>query len=88
MLAALMLTWVQATTLPPARYDHPFPNMGVQRATPDQIRRWCGHPFARACAFKMGDKCTILLPPDVPIGGRVYRHERAHCNGWSKDHNN
>ena len=43
------------------------------------------------CAFWRGETCEIVYSYD-PTGldkrmaSNVFRHERAHCNGWPSDH--
>jgi hypothetical protein len=73
---------------PPHEFDHPFEGMIVQYATLEEIERECGYDHAIGCALitEASDgtivKCTLLLPHGNPVGNRLYRHERAHCNGW------
>lgn len=85
-MIAILLAAGLSVEPPPPGYDRPFPGMAVQFASPGQIRRWCGSPRAVACAYKAGDRCTILLPHGTPAGSPLYRHERAHCHGWSGRH--
>ena len=37
---------------------------------------------AVACATVNVGTCTIYLPIEHPYYDALYRHERAHCNGW------
>jgi hypothetical protein len=71
---------------PPARYDKPAFNVSVQYASKSQIKRYCGNPFALGCAYAHSKGCTIIVPLDTGTGSMLYRHERAHCNGWPKNH--
>ena len=75
------------TILPPARYDHEMPGLTVMQFPMIGVKRVCGKQRI-ACA-PVGDgkpPCWIVIPNTVPIGGAVYRHERAHCNGWPRHH--
>lgn len=71
---------------PPARYDKPVVNLSVQYASKSQIKRFCGNPFALGCAYAHSKGCTIIVPPGTGKGSMLYRHERAHCNGWPENH--
>jgi hypothetical protein len=71
---------------PPARYDKPAFNVAVQHASKSQIKRFCGNPFALGCAYAHSKGCTIIVPPGTGTESMLYRHERAHCNGWAKSH--
>jgi hypothetical protein len=70
----------------------------VRRGTESQVREWCGNVFrsthsALGCAMPprtdgRGGDCIIYITEDrwLVLYQRTYdmifRHERAHCNGW------
>lgn len=71
--------------MPPAQYDHPAPHMDVHVLSAARLERICRgfmkHSNPIACAIKYKNiKCVILLPRGY--ADWMYRHERAHCNGW------
>lgn len=83
--------------LPPALYDHPFdgPLTVVSRPV-EQIGLMCrtaGGFLAKdwalgatyGCSFKVNGRCYVIVPSDVPdkLRDQLFRHEQAHCNGWS-----
>lgn len=77
----------QGTILPPAHYNHEHPELTVMQFPMVGVKRVCGSA-ATACA-PVGDgkpPCWIVIPDTVPVGGAIYRHERAHCNGWPRHH--
>jgi hypothetical protein len=73
---------------PPARFDHPHPNMVVRYLTPAEVDALCRRIGGRApkglpilgCSKGGPRACAIVLPLDDD--GTILRHERAHCNGW------
>jgi hypothetical protein len=81
--------------LPPEEYDHPFDGQLSTAVTHDleQLAVLCGTP-AVGCVHLpnthgLGPKeCRILMlhADDLKKYGetsyQLYRHERAHCNGW------
>jgi hypothetical protein len=92
MLLALV-TDASARFAPPSRYDHQYRGqLIVVQQSLTNIRRSCGDPYCWAWTYgDMGGRCTIYLPK---VGGSIsraffnqlYRHERAHCNGWPANH--
>ena len=84
---------------PPARYDHSFKGrLQVMEVSRPWLVYYCG-PMAQACAPVGGEKpglCTIVVPKlgtrfiegKVDLDGwkSIYKHERAHCNGWPANH--
>lgn len=76
---------------PPVRYDHRYAGPVIERVLPlAEARRACarmGAP-ADACAWIVHGKCYLVIPRNGPVKDlRAYvRHERAHCNGWSENH--
>jgi hypothetical protein len=94
-LALLSLTLLLAATAaeagvyiqpPPSSYGTSTHNLSIQYASTSQIRRYCGHPRAMGCAYAHSRGCTIIIPHGTSAGSMLYRHEVAHCNGWSKHH--
>lgn len=56
--------------------------------------RELGEVYGCASVGDAGSSCVIVLPPigEAGISSRdrkaLFRHEQAHCNGWSSDHSN
>ena len=79
-------------TIPPARFDHSHPNMAVRYLNPAEVDRLCRRigaksPFGltiKGCAKGGPKSCAVVVP--VSDNGTIFRHERAHCNGWSAVH--
>ena len=86
----------EPSVTPPSRFDHPAGNVVVVPRTPAQIKSVCTIKHASpwpgggvgACALYNGKNkpCIILWPRGVPRTGVLWRHERAHCNGWAANH--
>jgi hypothetical protein len=83
--------------VPPTRYDFkPSERIIVVPRTSSQIRQICTLKAASpwpgggvgACTLYSGKSkpCIILWPKGTPRAGTLWRHERAHCNGWSTGH--
>jgi len=87
---------------PPKRYDHPHPRLVVVEVSGRDVRKLCGTLFGRAnfdhygrvhgCA-SVGDgrkSCVLIMAKRGTLSARTYeavfRHERAHCNGWAESH--
>lgn len=76
----------------PARHDHSASRMIVKHMSLVEVARRCSRhlPAVRAQTFgcALGDErlCLVYLPHKTSVGSqtyeRLYRHERAHCNGW------
>lgn len=89
-IALSMVILVGGVEPPPARYDHaPTVRLHVIEGTDEQIQRVCrrasrydGDLKILACAMASDDACIIIWPKGQPRAGRLWRHERAHCNGW------
>lgn len=86
MVAELLLVASAWVMEPPERYDRPAHGVTIQHVGPAQVRRFCGDPRALACAYRHARGCTIIAPHGTTRGSRLYRHERAHCNGWPGHH--
>jgi hypothetical protein len=43
---------------------------------------------ADACSWVVKNTCYLVIPRNGPVKdlGAYRRHERAHCNGWSENH--
>ena len=89
-------------THPPKRYDHPHPRLVVVEVPARHVREYCGTLFGRGnfahygrvhgCA-SVGDgrkSCVIIIAKRGTLSARtheaLFRHERAHCNGWAGSH--
>lgn len=72
--------------LPPAQYDHAPRHMIVHVLSRARVESLCGrlmrgeHGPIIACTVTGFGKCVVLLPENYQRW--LYRHERAHCNGW------
>lgn len=86
---------------PPWYYDYPYRGkLTVIYLSPDSVHEVCKRglqldPSARvrACAYtydKRPDLCEVVMPHKTAysrdIWDQIFRHEIAHCNGWSGDH--
>jgi hypothetical protein len=76
---------------PPTRYDHAYAGPVIERVLPlGAARAACAQRgvHADACSWQSGRTCYLVIPRDGPVKDlRAYvRHERAHCNGWSENH--
>ena len=86
--------FASGVTTPPARYDHPHPDMLVIERSPAEVDRICraigAHSRANsrivACAPIGKARCAIVIPKNHPQKAALIRHERAHCNGWPANH--
>ena len=86
--------------LPPPQYDHPYEHRMIVETVPYfEVQGGCrSHPpngRYEACSWTFTDSagkpvCHIIYPRLQDVGEddmvRLVRHETAHCNGWSKDH--
>jgi hypothetical protein len=76
---------------PPLRYNHPYRGPVIERVLPlQEARRACARMGvqADACSWAIKNRCYLVIPRGGPVKDlRAYvRHERAHCNGWSENH--
>jgi hypothetical protein len=79
---------------PPARFNHQ-PDHVVEQVQPlETIQKTCasrtvifanGRGHYQGCAFVRAGVCRVFLA-DIPQIEHVRRHEYAHCNGWSPNH--
>jgi len=88
---AVLLSGCTYVLQPPARYDYPFPGtLEVRSVEQMQAAELCRFPHRvpwRAgvgCAIIEEDRCLILLTDKATA--EVLRHEIAHCNGWTGEH--
>lgn len=81
--------------LPPVEYDRPYEgDLTVETVNNAQLRARCASAsqWSLGCAFPGVNSCRILLVNEeaMKAGGwprdLMYRHERAHCNGWPQSH--
>lgn len=66
---------------PPAKYVHPFAGQTVVYQHPAALEWWKCGGLVYGCAFTMPGWCVIHVWRRV-YNNSLYRHERAHCNGW------
>jgi len=76
---------------PPMRYNHAYSGPVIERILPlREARAACAAKgvSADACSWEIGHKCFLVIPRNGPVRdlGAYRRHERAHCNGWSENH--
>ena len=89
---ALSAAIAACSAFAPEKYDHASANMIVRHTSVAGVARRCGRhmPAHRAqilgCALGNEKLCLVFLPHKASVGAvayeRLYRHERAHCNGW------
>jgi len=73
------------------RYNHAYSGPVIERILPlREARAACAAKgvSADACSWEIGHKCFLVIPRNGPVRdlGAYRRHERAHCNGWSENH--
>jgi hypothetical protein len=87
---------------PPAIYDVEYTKPVVKVTLPlDRVQEVCGGlgvTVARkgqvifGCSVRRDDACFVVVPIidsyriEKQDQERIWRHERAHCNGWPSDH--
>jgi hypothetical protein len=76
---------------PPMRFNHAYAGPVIERVLPlREARAACAAKgvSADACSWEAGHKCFLVIPRNGPVKDlKAYvRHERAHCNGWSENH--
>jgi hypothetical protein len=76
---------------PPLRYNRVYSGPVIERVLPlGEARKTCAHMgvTADACSWVAHGSCYLVIPRNGPVKDlRAYiRHERAHCNGWSENH--
>ncbi len=81
---------------PPPRYEHAYKGrLNVVMAPRGTVRQMCYKLAGQimpdntnACALVGSGHCTIVLPEgsDPALLAVLRRHEMAHCNGWSSNH--
>ncbi len=79
---------------PPARFDKPHPGGTTKYyfARSNMHARCVAllgrdvHPRTVGCASSASGRCIIYMAQEVrsypDLHDRLFRHERAHCNGW------
>jgi hypothetical protein len=92
--AVIVLAAMGLVLDPPAKYDYPpNPPPIVEETTLEEIARRCASTvlpkgyFVLACTLPPSpyNKCVIAWPKGTPRNNALWRHERAHCNGWVHD---
>lgn len=97
MIACSSPVLAQTCWLPPPQFDKTCPGMVVRPVDYWDIHVTCTGAFPevgggrRNGCFKPPK--TIIVPKvgvdaSTELVACVYRHERAHCNGWPADHPN
>jgi hypothetical protein len=76
---------------PPLRFNHAFSGPVIERVLPlGEARSVCAHmgASADACSWVLHGTCYLVIPRGGPVKdlSAYVRHERAHCNGWSENH--
>lgn len=81
--------------LPPVEYDYPYQGeLTIDTATDTkQVQAMCNLPTPRvACSYVGRSWCRIIKISDDALRAmgwnplHIWRHEHAHCNGWSNKH--
>jgi hypothetical protein len=86
---------------PPVEYDHDYEGDLTIRIvdTLEELYAVCkldraSTPYLLACSWHNDKSCLVVMVKDEVMRtrgyttGLLFRHERGHCNGWSKDHEN
>lgn len=89
-VVSILLASVSGVQLPPAKYDYPpKQKLHVLEGTQSEIQRFCrkasrygGPGHILACTIPGKKICIIIWPKGQPRSGDLWRHERAHCNGF------
>ena len=82
--------------LPPSAYDRPAANMKIWHYSAAQVNNLCRRIMDKAgshagdgnvygCAVGGPAQCILIMPHEgvTTVNYQaLYRHERAHCNGW------
>ena len=83
-----------ARIMPPSEFDHDYTGrMVVQRVDEAGIRDACKGMTQTGCTYHTAgsESCFVWIVYDDILNYQqysydvVYRHERAHCNGWHHD---
>jgi hypothetical protein len=80
--------WRQAEVIPPDEFDHEYAGtMVITRVDAEGIKTNCPSGKTKiGCALGYGTSCYVFIATDDILGllpyELIYRHERAHCNGW------
>jgi hypothetical protein len=77
---------------PPARFNHRPDHVIEEVQSLEQIRKTCApraiiftHGHYQGCSSVRAGVCRVYLA-NIPQIEHVRRHEYAHCNGWSSNH--
>lgn len=91
----LVVTAAYAAPLmyPPDRYDRPYHGkLIVLERTASDLQAICarnGSPWkggTGACTVLTSKGCVVVWRKGRPRSGALWRHEMAHCLGWSAHH--
>jgi hypothetical protein len=77
--------------MPPAQFDHePTGPYRVRYQISDMFPLYCGtnQPKVGGCTVLEGGTCYITIRTELGAADArlVLRHEKAHCNGWPRNH--
>ena len=80
----------QKDLLPPEEFDRAFTGrLFATRVNADKLKDVCPSTTKDGCSYRIGTQiCTMYIVNDDVLHSHgynynlVYRHERAHCNGW------
>ena len=91
MISAFVLAAILSVQAPPARYDFEpkIPVSVIEVSSPNMTCRRIGGRNSGtilACAVASKSRCIIIWPAGKRRAGLMWRHERAHCNGWPSYH--
>ena len=77
---------------PPARFNHRPDHVIEEVQSLEQIQKTCApraiiftHGHYQGCSSVRAGVCRVYLA-NIPQIEHVRRHEYAHCNGWSSNH--
>ena len=86
-----------ASPQPPERFDHPYDGPTViQKLPTSNVRRQCLERFGtdwglrtiKGCGGVVDGVCYVIVGRYAKISSlsMLIRHEVAHCNGWTAEH--
>lgn len=92
--AMLASNSVNAQLAPPLQFDHTYTGkMIIRHGSPKKVDDMCRvrgqtGPGPWACTYmeNLPGECTIWMPNKHAFYDLIFRHERAHCNGWPPSH--
>ena len=77
--------------MPPSRFDHePAMHYEVRYRLASVFKMYCGtsHHKVGGCTVVENGVCYVTIREELGARDRadVLRHEKGHCNGWSRNH--